>query len=447
MMKNDKRILLADDEKIILKVLEEELNLAGYEVHTANNGNEAINKLKNHQYDLVILDNKMPKTNGMEVLKFIHDQGIKSIVIMMTAYGTIDNAVEAMKMGVFDYITKPFESDEMLMKIQNALCSKETNHVSYNNNPLISELLLGKSQIMIRIKETIEKVKNINTTILVTGESGTGKGIVAKEIHYKGNRHSKPFVHINCAVLPSNLIESELFGHVKGAFTGAIEEKKGKFQMAEDGTIFLDEISLLDQALQAKLLTVLQERKFEKIGSNNTEALRARIIAATNENIEQAVKKGNFRKDLYYRLNVITIDCPPLRLRRDDIEILTWHFIAKYNLLHNKSITSVDSDLFDVFKSYEWPGNIRELENFIEKAVAMTTGNVIGIDELASNFTHDYKDLIKNPHISELSLENHELNAILEALERHNGHREKTAETLGISRRTLQYKLKKYNIK
>lgn len=446
-MKNGKKILVADDERIILKVLEEELNMAGYTVHTASNGWEAINILKNHHFDLVILDNKMPKASGMDVLRFMDNQGINSIVIMMTAYGTINHAVEAMKMGVYDYITKPFESDEMLRKIQHAFSNMETSNVTWDRNSIIPKPLLGNSKAFLSIKETIEKVKNINTTILITGESGTGKGIVAKEIHYKGNRRNKPFVHINCAVLPSNLIESELFGHVKGAFTGAIEEKKGKFQMAEDGTIFLDEISLLDHSLQAKLLTVLQERRFEKIGANNSETLDARIIAATNENIEQAVKKGNFRKDLYYRLNVITIDCPPLRLRRDDLEILTWHFIAKYNQLHHKNITNVDSGLFEVFKNYEWPGNIRELENFVEKSVAMSTGDSICADGLETDFTRGERSNNNNLDQNELSLENHEQKAILEALKKHNGHREKTAETLGISRRALQYKLKKYDIK
>lgn len=446
-MKNGKKILVVDDERIILKVLEEELSMAGYSVLTASNGCEAINKLKNHHFDLLILDNKMPKASGMDVLKFIDNQGINSIVIMMTAFGTINHAVEAMKMGVYDYITKPFESDEILRKIQHALSNLNTNNASWDNNSMITKPLLGNSKAFLSIKETIEKVKNINTTILITGESGTGKGIVAKEIHYKGNRQNKPFVHINCAVLPSNLIESELFGHVKGAFTGAIEEKKGKFEMAEDGTVFLDEISLLDHNLQAKLLTVLQERKFEKIGSNKSETLNARIIAATNENIEQEVKKGNFRKDLYYRLNVITIDCPPLRLRREDIEILTWHFILKYNHLHGKSITNVDSSLFEVFKYYEWPGNIRELENFVEKSVAMSMDDTISADGIETNFMRSVGSINKNLHENVLSLENHELNAILEALKRHNGHREKTAEALGISRRTLQYKLKKYDLK
>jgi DNA-binding NtrC family response regulator len=287
MYRNKKKILIADDEAVILKVMREELINEGYGVDTANDGEEACRKFKEGEYDLAILDNKMPKKNGIDVLKEIKSSNPKIIVIMMTAFGTINNAVEAMKFGAYDYITKPFDNDDLIYKVKQAFKVKDSM-INRPDNIKEDTQLVGSSKEIKEIRKKIEKIKNLDTTILITGESGTGKGVIARDIHNLSNRSKEPFIHVNCAVLPVTLIESELFGHEKGAFTGASESKQGKFELAGKGTIFLDEIGTLDHSLQAKLLTALQEKKFEKIGSYKTIQLKARIIAATNANLEEA---------------------------------------------------------------------------------------------------------------------------------------------------------------
>ncbi len=448
----DKRtVLIADDEKIILRVLSEEFQEAGFQVDIANHGQEAIDFLCKKSYDVVILDHKMPKKNGLEVLGFIEAKELEPIVVLMTAYGTINHAVEAMKKGAYDYITKPFDSEELLEKVQSALSEKSEKQDFWQNKTMIPNPFLGKSKAFLSIKETIEKVKNIQSTILITGESGTGKGVVAREIHRKGYRAKEPFIHINCAALPENLIESELFGHMKGSFTGAYNDKKGKLQLAGEGTVFLDEISLLDHTLQAKLLTVLQERKIEPIGGTKPIDLKARIIAASNANLEYEMHQGRFRKDLFYRINVISIHCTALRYRKEDIELLTSHFLTKYNKLHGKSVKGLSKHSIDTLMAYHWPGNVRELENYIERAVAMSKGDVIehiDINHLSLDSSHNGQRPVydNKTNTGGLSLEEQEYQAILEALSKNDGHREKTAEALGISRRTLQYKLKRYGL-
>lgn len=441
-----KNILVADDEAVILKIIKEELISEGYRVDTASDGEEASIKVKEKEYDLLILDNKMPKMNGIDVLKEVKKFNPKIIVIMMTAFGTINNAVEAMKLGAYDYITKPFENNDLLYKVKQALKLKDS--MIYKSNKREEETqLLGSSKEIADIRKKINKIKNLYTTILLTGESGTGKGVIAREIHNLSSRSKEPFIHVNCAVLPANLIESELFGHEKGAFTGANESKQGKFELAAKGTIFLDEIGTLDHGLQAKLLTVLQEKKFEKIGATKTIPLKARIIAATNDNLEEAVKSRRFREDLYYRLNVISIECPPLRYRKKDIKELSLHFIEILNERLVKDIESISSEVWEIFMNYNWPGNVRELENTLESAIALSNSKILSKEDLPLRIRRKVNKLTKPFEESEHSiLEIEEIKAIKKALERNNGHRERSAKELGISRRALQYKLKKFGL-
>ncbi|WP_176461599.1 sigma-54-dependent transcriptional regulator [Anaeromicrobium sediminis] len=444
---NKKRILVADDEVNILKVIRAELLNEGYEVDLAYDGDEACEKIRKNKYDVAILDIRMPKKDGIETLKEIKSIRKETIVIMMTAFGTIENAVEAIKIGAYDYLTKPFDSTELIYKIQEALKIKEktSNKMDISDDKQVN--LIGQSKEMKLIKSKIEKIKDLETTVLLTGESGTGKGVIAKAIHYSSDRNNLPFIHLNCAVLPANLIESELFGHEKGSFTGAVENKKGKFELAGKGTIFLDEINSLSPNLQAKLLTVLQEKRMEKIGGSKTIPVEARIIAATNENLEEAVRHKEFREDLFYRLNVITIECPPLRFRREDIEALTLYFLKKINTKFNKNVLEISSEVWQILKNYDWPGNVRELENTLESAIALANSTTLYEDDLPIRIiqkakNHEYFN--NNNGLSPLEIQ--EIKVIKKALEKYGGHREKTAKDLGISRRTLQYKLKKFGL-
>ncbi|GAA0182800.1 nitrogen fixation sigma-54 dependent transcriptional regulator GnfM [Clostridium sediminicola] len=373
----DKKILVSDDEVNILKVIREELESEGYEVDLAYDGEDANKKIRKNKYDVAILDIRMPKKDGIQVLKEMRSISPETIVIIMTAFGTIENAIEAIKIGAYDYLTKPFDSNELINKIQQALKIKEKRSYNVDTSEEKKVVLIGKSKEIERIKSKIEKIKDLQTTILLTGESGTGKGVVAQAIHFASNRNNLPFIHVNCAVLPENLIESELFGHEKGAFTGAFESKKGKFELAGKGTIFLDEINTLSPNLQAKLLTVLQEKRMEKIGGAKIIPVEARIIAATNENLEEAVRRKEFREDLFYRLNVITIECAPLRHRRKDIEVLTLYFLNNINRKFNKNVMEISSEVWHILKNYDWPGNVRELENALESAVALANNTTL----------------------------------------------------------------------
>ncbi|QZY54001.1 sigma-54-dependent transcriptional regulator [Crassaminicella profunda] len=445
---NRKKILVADDEEYIVRVIREELKSEGYEVDVAYNGEQVYTKLEKKKYDLAIIDNRMPKKTGMDVLKDIKKMNSTIIVIMMTAFGTIDNAVEAMRFGAYDYITKPFDNNDLICKIKEAFKVKHGIIYKMDNHEKEKSQLVGCSKEMIEIKRKIHKIKDLDTTILLTGESGTGKGVIAREIHELSNRSKMPFVHVNCAVLPQNLIESELFGHEKGAFTGANERKQGKFQLAAKGTVFLDEIGTLDHNLQAKLLTVLQDKKFERIGSSKIIELEGRIIAATNLNLEEAVSSNKFREDLYYRLNVISIECPPLRYRKEDIEELILYFVKKLNKRLGKHIERISSQVWNIFMDYDWPGNVRELENTLESAMALSNGNVLEEEDIPLRIRRKANSVINSIECSSrLSiLEIQEIKIIEKALERNSGHREKTAKELGISRRTLQYKLKKFGL-
>ncbi len=440
-------ILVADDETNILRVIRSELENEGYNVDLAHDGDDAYEKLKRNKYDVVVLDIRMPKKDGFVLLKEAKSINPNTIVIMMTGYGTIADAVEAMKIGASDYLTKPFDNDELIFKIRQTLEIKTKTQSLKNCKDEAQVEIVGCSKEIENIKDMIQKVKDLSTTVLVTGESGTGKGVIAFELHNKSNRKNLPFIHVNCAALPSNLIESELFGHEKGAFTGAHESKKGKFELAENGTIFLDEISAMSLNLQAKLLTVLQNRQFERIGGVKTLHVKAKIIAATNENLENAVKNKKFRLDLFFRLNVISIECPPLRYRKRDIEPLAYSLLEKLNRKYNKRITEISPQVWTIFNEYEWPGNVRELENTLESAVALANNTKIDMNDLPLRIrsaTEERTDLFIDSNINELEV--NEIEVIKKALENQNGHRLKTAQDLGISRRSLQYKLKKYGL-
>lgn len=437
-----KTILIADDVPIILQVLEQKFTYAKYKVDTAMDGEAALSKLKDNYYDIALLDLRMPKKDGISILKEIKKLKIDTTVIIMTAFGTIRDAVDAIKIGAYDYITKPFDNDEIISRVQQAI--KYTKKFKSFNISSVEEsvAVTGSSKEIVRMKAKIEKIRNLDSTVLVIGESGTGKNVVAKEIHNTSKRRKMPFIHLNCAVLPPTLIESELFGHEKGAFTGAVDLKKGKFELAGEGTIFLDEIATLSLSLQAKLLNVLQERKFERVGGIKSIPMNARIIAATNTNLEEAIRRKEFREDLYYRLNVITIECPPLRYRKKDIKELVLNFINKFNNKLNKSITEISPDVWPILKNYDWPGNIRELENAIESAVAFATGETLSGEDLPPRIRFKHQLDVKQG-----VLENQEIEIIKNVLEKFNGHRENVAKELGISRRTLQYKLNKFGLR
>ena len=440
------KVLIADDEEITLKVLKEELSREGYEVDTAIDGAQALQKINKCIYDVIILDIRMPKKDGLKVLKEIKNENKSSILIMMTAFGSIKDAVEAMKIGAYDFITKPFDNNELLEIVKQALKTKDKIFDMAKGNSKI-ESIVGASVEIQKLKQTINKIKDLDATVLITGESGTGKGVVAKSIHKTGNRKGYPFVHVNCAVLPPTLIESELFGHEKGSYTGAIQRKIGKFESAGQGTIFLDEISAISPNLQAKLLTAIQEKKISRIGSSEDISINARIIAATNENLEEAIRKKRFRADLYYRLNIINIECPPLRYHKVDLDDLTLYFLTKFNKKYNKRVKLLSTQVTKILYEYDWPGNVRELENVIECSVALTNGNELCKEDLPIRICKKFNDELGEVENKSLSIfKINEMEAIKNALKNNNGHREKTANELGISRRALQYKLKEMGI-
>lgn len=441
------KVLVVDDEPTIREILQIELESHGYTVLVAEDVANAMQIHKTNYIDAVILDVRMPNIDGFYLLQKLRKHSKDIVIIMMTAYGTIDGAVLAMKMGANDYITKPFDNEDLIEKLDQHIKIKTKKLKLLKSNKNEEHFLIGNSKLMQQIRNKILKVKDLDTTILITGESGTGKNVVAKEIHRLSNRNEHPFIHIDCAFLPPSLIESELFGHEKGAFTDALNMNKGKLELAGEGTIFLDEIGTLPLNLQSKLLNVLQERFIYRIGGSNKIPIKARIIAATNVNLETAVQDGDFREDLYYRLNVINIECPPLRYRKDDIIDLANHFLNLHINRTGNKINSIEEEVWKILYNYDWPGNIRELENSIESAVVLCEGTVISVEDLPirvrkwNNKTYD-----EDVYTNELSLEAQEMMSIIRALENNDGHREKTAKELGISRRTLQYKLKKLNI-
>ncbi|MBW1974317.1 MAG: sigma 54-interacting transcriptional regulator [Deltaproteobacteria bacterium] len=390
-------ILVVDDERNYLIILQELLEEEGYEVFTADNGREALKLAMETDLDVVVTDMKMPGIDGMSFLDQLHKAKPDVPIIMMTAYGTIEKAVEAMKKGAFDYICKPFENEEFLVVVRKAL---EHYRLVCRNRELTQALeeryqfgnLIGKSAVMQKLYDTIEKIAPSKATVLITGESGTGKELIARAIHFNSPRRDKAFVSINCGAIPETLLESELFGHEKGAFTGAVQRRKGRFEIAHRGTVFLDEVSEMSPYLQVKLLRILQEMEFERVGGTDTIHVDVRVIAASNRDLKEEIKKGRFREDLYYRLNVVHVHVPPLRERKEDIPLLVRHFLDKYGTESGIENIRIARDALKCLMDYDWPGNVRELENVIERAVVLCSGSEITINDLPPEVRMPFKE-------------------------------------------------------
>lgn len=448
------RILIVDDEVDALDLMEELFQKNGYDTYTASNGVEALNILRETEVDIMISDIFMPEMDGMSLLDTVSKKYQEISVLMITAHGTIETAVEAMKKGAKDYILKPLHLDEIVAKVEtmSQLKSliKENRYLKDKLSKKFNfENIIGKNKKMQELFELIRDIAKTSSTVLIRGESGTGKELIANAIHFNSDRIEKPFVKVNCAVLAENLLESELFGHVKGAFTGAIKDKIGRFELAHGGTIFLDEIGDISPNMQLKLLRVLQEGEFERVGGTETKKVDVRILAATNRNLEEAMKSGNFRQDLYYRLNVIPLDVPPLRERKDDIPLLVAYFLEKFSADFKKRIEAVEDDAMQYLQSYDWPGNIRELENLMERAIVLNKNGILTVKDFpisVSNAESEEEINIQvNNDLTEV-VDNFERKIILKALRENNFNKLRTAEKLGIHRSTFMSKLKKYEI-
>jgi len=445
------RILIVDDEELVRDFISDVLLRMGYAPLAAPTGEKAIEYLEKSEYDLVITDFRMPGLSGDDVLKKAVSLWPDCRVIMITAFGTIDHAVEAMKLGAHDYITKPISPDHIEVVVSKAL---EYKSLKIENRILKSEIsdkysfenIVGRSAVMRDVFELIKRASPSDSTILINGESGTGKELVAKAIHYNSARADAPFIKMNCAALPEGLIESELFGHEKGAFTGAIRSTRGRFEMADGGTLLLDEISEIPPALQAKLLRVLQEKEFERIGSGQSISVDVRVIATSNRDLKNEVDKGDFRDDLFYRLNVIPIDLPPLRQRLDDIPLLTDYFLNKYCQKMGIPTKTLNEKAGQMLLTYSWPGNVRELENLIERAVVISKNQELKVSDFPPEIAAGIPALSKTSMDVGMSIGEAEKILILKTLKAHGGNKSKAADVLGISARTLRNKLHEYGL-
>jgi DNA-binding NtrC family response regulator len=448
-------ILVIDDKESMRQMLAKTLESEGFEVDTARDGEGGLDKAKEKRFDLILTDLKLPRMDGLEVLSSIKDLDPEAAIIVMTAYGTIETAVQAIKQGAFDFLTKPFDVDHLHVLIQRAL---ENRRLLAENVLLREELahnlgfteIIGKSEKMKEVTRLVKKVASSDTTVLLLGESGTGKELFARAIHSLSPRKSGPYVAINCAAIPRELLENELFGSERGAYTGAVTRKMGKFEIAEKGTIFLDEIGDLDIALQAKILRVLQEKRFERLGGTKTINIDVRVIAASNFDLKKAIEKKNFREDLYYRLSVFPIHIPPLRERREDIPELADFFIRKYCLEMKKEKKALSRESLSLMDKYHWPGNVRELENTIERAIILCEGKKILPEHLAIRLPSNSEIRLREgaglKEVSQYAQAEAEKAMILRVLNQTRGNKRKTAEILKIDYTTLFEKIKKYNI-
>lgn len=439
------KILVVDDEESIRIMLKRVLSGKEYEIQEACNGLDALKKIAKEKYSVILLDLKMPEMDGLQMINKMKEMDINTPIIMMSAYGTIPEAVEAMKLGAVDYLVKPFDLDELKMSLNRIIRHDEMK----NENQYYREEedrrfnfkeIIFQSQAMKEILKMIEKVAPLPTTVMITGESGTGKELIARSIHKNSPRREKPFVVANCVAFSPNILESELFGHEKGSFTGANSRRIGRFEIAHGGTIFLDEIGEISLMTQAKLLRVVQEKEFERVGSSTSIKIDTRIVAATNKDLREEIKENRFREDLFYRLNVFHIDIPPLRERKEDIPLLAQYFIKKYNHILNKRIEGLSKKSLNLLFDYSYPGNVRELENIIERAMIMCKEKIIDQDSLSFFFKRDNGNP-KNETLKEIEKE-----TIKKYLIQNNGNRTRTAINLGISRRNLQSKIKEYQI-
>jgi two-component system, NtrC family, response regulator PilR len=455
-------ILVVDDELSMRELLDLMLSREGYRVSCAESGGKAFESIKSNAYDLVLCDIRLGDMTGLDVLKTAKKQNPSTVVIMISAYASTEVAVEAMNFGAYDYVPKPFKNEELLETIEKAL---SLNTVQKERQLLDDQLkktfhfgmIVGNSARMLYIYDLVRQVAKTRTNVLITGESGTGKELIAKALHQESSRNEKPFVAINCGGIPETLLESELFGHKKGSFTGAIQDKKGLFEMAHDGTIFLDEIGDLSLHIQVKLLRSLQERKIKPVGGNEDIPVDIRIVSATNKKLEEEVINGRFREDLFYRLNVIEIKMPPLRDRKADLKLLCQHFLEKYSKLAGKEISKISSYAIDMLQKYDFPGNIRELENLIERSVALSNTNIILPDSLAlsvhkkrwiegvKNRRFDLDEVAKGVSLDNI-LEDIERAYIERAIDIGQDNKQKAADLLGINLRSLRYRMSKLGI-
>ena len=455
-------ILVVDDELSMRELLEVLLTRQGYKISCAENGRKAISMIEKTYFDLLLCDIRLGDITGLDVLRASKKKNQNTVVIMISAYATTETAVEAMNEGAYDYVPKPFDNEELIQTIANALDLKTIEH---EKEALDDELkrtlhfgkIVGNSPAIINVYKMIDQVAKTRTNILITGESGTGKELIARAIHDQSDRHDKPFVVINCSGIPETLMESELFGHKKGAFTGATQDTKGLFEIADKGTVFLDEVGEISIPMQVKLLRAVQERVFKAVGGNEDISVDIRFISATNKELEKEVISGRFRDDLFYRLNVIEIKLPPLRERKSDLRILAQHFLEKYSREMGKEIAKISSYAIDMLNKYDFPGNIRELENLIERSVALSSTNIILPDSLALSFhkrrwiegVKDRRfdlDEVKNGISLDAILTEIERAYLEKALEYSNGNKQKAAELLGIRYHTLWHRLNKLGI-
>ncbi len=451
-----KKILIVDDEENFRHMLSVILKQENYDVETASNGEEGLKKITLSPFDQILCDIRMPHMDGMEFLREAQKMGVDATIIMMSAYGTIDTAFEAMKLGAYDYISKPFKPDEIILTLKKA---EERERLRKENELLRREVqkeysfknIVSKNEKMLNIFEVIKKVAHYKSTILITGESGTGKELIARALHYSSDRSQRPFIPVNCGAIPENLLESELFGHVKGAFTDAIRTKKGLFEEADGGTLFLDEIGELPTQLQVKLLRVLQDGEIRRVGESKSIQIDVRIISATAKDLTKEVNEGRFREDLFYRLNVLPIYIPPLRERKEDIPLLVPHFINKYSQSMNKPVVGITSKALDALMDYKWYGNVRELENTIERAIVLTDRENIELENLPIEI-QNFQDQIQLIPLAEeeYSIKKAskflEMNLIKKALKKTKGNHTHAARLLEISHRALLYKIKEYGI-
>ena len=444
-------LLVVDDDPVTIDLLKEVLSKEGYEVSTALSGEEAIAQGTDNVFDLIITDVRMGRKDGMEVLRFFKKNAPDTTVIMITAFGSIETAIEAIREGAYDYISKPFKLDEIKFTVQRAL---EQRRLIQENKFYRQELLekyqfknvIGRTPQMFQVYKTIAKVADTKSTVLLCGERGTGKELIARSLHYNSQRNDRPFIPVDCASLVETLIETELFGHVRGAFTGATSAKKGLFEEADGGTLFLDEVGNLSLSMQSKLLRFLQEHEIKRVGGTESMKVDVRVIAATNQPLEPLVRSGKFREDLFDRLNVIIITLPPLRDRKEDVPMLASHFLQKFSEENHKSISHISPEALDILLQYSWPGNVRELEHTIERAVIFSTHPMILPEDLPKKMSEEVKGLEILMPEKTLSLKELEKKYVLKVLQETGGNKKKASEILGIDRTTLYRILEKEDV-